>query len=160
MAEHPLETPWTFYYFQRPPPGSPDMNYEESIHKIGKINTCEEFWAIYSHLIRPDKLPATIALHLFRNDSRAMWEDPENINGGSFLLRLPKGQVKYLWEKLLLTMIGEQFPSDVNGAAVSTRPKADLLYVWHRTASNEDDRLEICRVLWKELNLPIKTKID
>ncbi|OHT17366.1 Eukaryotic translation initiation factor NCBP [Tritrichomonas foetus] len=156
---HPLETPWTFYYFQRPPANSPDMNYEESIHKIGKVFTCEEFWSIYSHLIRPDKLPATIALHLFRGDSRAMWEDADNIKGGSFLLRLPKGQVKFLWEKLLLAMISEQFPGDVNGAAVSTRPKVDL-YIWHRTASNEVARMEICSTLWRELGLPHKTKID
>ncbi|KAK8854447.1 hypothetical protein M9Y10_017009 [Tritrichomonas musculus] len=158
--EHLLETPWTFYYFQRPPPNSPDMNYEESIHKIGKVYSCEQFWSIYSHIIHPDKLPATIALHLFRGDSRAMWEDEENRNGGSFLIRLPKGQVNYFWEKLLLSLIGEQFPPDVNGSAVSVRPKGDLLYIWHRTASDEDVRLEICRVLWKELNLPIKTKID
>lgn len=158
--EHPLETPWTFYYFQRPPPNSPDMNYEESIHKIGKVYTCEQFWSIYSHIIHPDKLPVTIALHLFRGDSRAMWEDPENRNGGSFLIRLQKGQVNFFWEKLLLSLIGEQFPSDVNGAAVSVRSKGDLLYIWHRTASDEAVRLEICRTLWKELNLPVKTKID
>jgi translation initiation factor 4E len=137
-----------------------DETYEELIHKIGKFQTCEEFWAIYSHLVRPDKLQHTVSLHMFRGDSRAMWEDAENRDGGSFLMRFQKGQIKYVWEKLLLHLIGEQFPTDVFGAVVSPRPKFDLIYLWHRKASNEQLRLDICSCLMDFLDLPVKTRID
>ena len=158
---HKLANSWTFYYFQRPPITAEENNYEESIHKIGKFSTCEEFWAIYSYLIRPKKLNPTLALHLFKNDSRAMWEDEENRNGGSFLLRFPKGQViNIIWEKLVLSLIGEQFPSDVNGVVVSTRSKYDIIHIWHKTTSDEAIKMEICRTIWRVLDLATNAQID
>lgn len=153
-TEHPLHTPWTFYYCQRPRnTDEKAVNYEDTINKIGTFRTCEEFWRYYSHILRPDRLNAQVGLHMFREGSRAVWEDQANVNGGSFLLRLPKGYVKVLWEKLLLNMIGEQLPVDVNGAVVQTRPKLDLLYVWHRTASDVQGRLEIVQALYHALDL-------
>ncbi|KAH0790992.1 Eukaryotic initiation factor 4E family protein [Histomonas meleagridis] len=156
---HKLATPWTFYYYQKP--SSEETNYEDSIHKISKFSTCEEFWAIYSYLIRPKKLNSSLALHLFRNDSRAMWEDEENRNGGSFLLRFPKGQaINIVWEKLVLSLIGEQFPSDVNGIVVSTRSKYDLIHIWHKTTSDEAVKMEICSTIWRVLDLATNAQID
>lgn len=159
--EHPLQTPWTFYYCQRPRnTDEKTVNYEDTINEIGTFATCEEFWRYYSHIVRADKLNGQVALHMFRNKSRAVWEDEANINGGSFLIRVPKSvPVKGLWEKLLLNMIGEQFPPDVNGAVVQTRPKWDLIYVWHGTASDVPGRLEIAKALYRTLDListPIK----
>ena len=159
--EHPLQTPWTFYYCQRPRnTDERTVNYEDTINEIGTFSTCEEFWRYYSHILRPDRLNMQVALHMFRNKSRAVWEDAANINGGSFLLRLPKGQVKGLWEKLLLNMIGEQLPPDVNGAVVQTRQKVDLLYIWHGTASDVQGRLEIAKGLHRALDLGPSMKIE
>jgi translation initiation factor 4E len=157
---HPLQCPWTFYYFERPAANAPEGTYEDAIHKIGKFSTCEEFWSFYSHLVRPDQLGHTISLQLFRNDSRAMWEDPENRNGGSFRLRFVKGQVAFVWEKLLLNLIGEQLPGDVVGTVVSPRAKMDLLYLWHQHSDDEALRMEIVADLQRVLELPVKTKID
>jgi translation initiation factor 4E len=157
---HPLHSSWTFYYFQRPPPNAQEIPYEDSIHKIGKFSTCEDFWSFYSHLVRPDQLNHTIALHLFRNDSRAMWEDPENRHGGSFRLRFAKGQVALAWEKIILNLIGEQLPADVVGAVVSPRAKMDLLYLWHQRGEDEALRMHIVADVQRVLDLPVRTKID
>jgi translation initiation factor 4E len=157
---HPLQCAWTFYYFERPPPNAQEEAYEDSIHKIGKFSTCEQFWSFYSHLVRPDQLTHAISLHLFRNDSRAMWEDAENCHGGSFRLRFPKGQIIFIWEKLILNMIGEQLPSDIIGAVVSPRPKMDMLHLWHQRGSDEALRMQIVTDLQRVLDLPIRSKID
>ena len=151
-----LNSPWTFYYFQK----DPEVEYENSIHKIAKFSTAEGFWQIYSHMIRPEKLPQKVSIQLFRNDSRAMWEDEENRKGGDFLIRLPKRQVNFAWERLALNLIGEQLPEDVNGIVVSTRERIDLVYVWHKTAGNKELRLEIANSLAKVLELPFRNKID
>ena len=151
-----LNSPWTFYYLQK----DPNVKYEESIHKIGKFSTAEGFWQIYSHMIRPEKLPSNISVQLFRNDSRAMWEDEENRRGGDFLLRLPKKQANLVWERLALNLIGEQLPEDVNGIVVSTRNRVDLVYIWHQTANNPEIRLQIATSLVKILELPLKSKIE
>jgi translation initiation factor 4E len=157
---HPLQTPWTFYYLQRHAGNTQEVPYEDSIHKIGKFSTCEDFWRFYSHMTRPDRLTPAISLHLFRNDSRAMWEDPENRDGGSFLLKFQKSQISAVWERLVLHLIGEQLPTDVVGAVVSPRAKVDLVYIWHQHARNEAIRLEICARLAWALELPSRTKMD
>ena len=151
-----LNSAWTFYYLQK----EPNVSYEDTIHKIGKFQTAEGFWQIYSHMVRPEKLPQNIAVHLFRGDSRAMWEDEDNRKGGSFLIRLQKKQANRMWERLALNLIGEQMPDDINGIAVSTRQKVDFIYVWHRTAADPNIRLEIANSIAKVLELTIKSRID
>ena len=111
-------------------------------------------------MIRPEKLPQNVSLQLFRNDTRAMWEDEENRNGGDFLYRVPKKQVNQMWERLALNLIGEQLPEDINGIVVSTRQRVDLIYVWHKTANNPQTRLDIASALAKVLGLPLKAKIE
>ncbi|EAY18593.1 Eukaryotic initiation factor 4E family protein [Trichomonas vaginalis G3] len=155
-----LNSPWTFYYFQKPTAEQGDIPYEQCLHKIGKFETAEQFWQIYSHMQRPHNLPNTITLNLFRNDTRPMWEDEANRKGGSFLVRLQKNQVKSSWERLVLNLIGEQFPEDVVGIAVSTRARADLFYFWHQHAADANIRLDIAQTITKLLELPIKFKID
>ncbi|OHT06049.1 Eukaryotic translation initiation factor 4E-4 [Tritrichomonas foetus] len=156
---HLLATPWTFYYFEKSEQPNSDISYDKCIHKIGKVSTIEEFWHYYSHIIRPDKLSQNISLQFFRNDSRAMWEDPENCNGGSFYCQIPKGQTKFFWERLLLNLIGEQFPMDVIGVVVTVRQKFDFIYIWHQTTTDDHVKIEICRVLQDVFELPLNSKI-
>ncbi|KAK8870358.1 hypothetical protein M9Y10_008239 [Tritrichomonas musculus] len=157
---HNLNSPWTFYYFEKANPQNPDDTYDKCIHKIAKVYTAEEFWHYYSHINKPDQLEPRFSLHFFRNDSRAMWEDPENQNGGAFFYKVnDKSQTKYLWERLLLNLIGEQLNEDIIGVVVTPRPKLDFIYIWHKTAESEEIRLEICRQLQNLFELPLQFTI-
>lgn len=160
MEDQPLNNPWTFYYTQKSMDDKEKIDYEAMLHKIGKFDTVFKFWEIFSHMNRADKNSNDITLSLFRNDTRPMWEDEENKNGGSFLIRFSKNHVKYAWEKLVLNLIGEQLPPDVIGIDVTTRVKMDLIHVWHQTSSDKDVRMDIFKSLVKILDLPIKTKVD
>ena len=102
---HYLQSEWTFYYFERP---AKSEDWTKNIHPIGSFQTIEKFWAFYSHMTRPDKLKEGLSLHLFRDNLKAMWEDENIKNGGYITIRLGKKQVQYVWEKLILNMIGEQ----------------------------------------------------
>ena len=153
----------SWYYVQNCWEGSEDSAYEDSIHKIGRFDTCEGFWRYFSHLTRPDRLSSSVSLQMFREDIRALWEDPVNRNGGSFLLKFSnkaRSRTTQCWEKLLLNMIGEQLPSDITGAVVSSKANGGLVYVWHRTSSDEEIKENIVRGLAKALDLPDGTKID
>jgi len=156
---HRLETPWTFYYQERSPKGN-GTQYASSIRKIGRFSTCEEFWGFYSHILRPEDISRDIALQMFRNDTRAMWEDEANSSGGSFRINTPRGSISLLWEKLILNMIGEQLPGDVTGAVASNRGRGNLLTIWHATARDEAVRNEIALGLARVLDLPHRSKID
>ena len=117
--QHPLQSDWTFYYFVRP---EPDEEWEESIHPIGTFSTVEKFWAFYSHICSPDQLNEDFAIHLFKEDYKAMWESENIKNGGYFTIRIKDTkQIQYYWEKLILNMIGEQLGNNVLGAVVSKR---------------------------------------
>ena len=157
-TQHVLQNPWTFYYYQKPKNPNSDQDYSKCIQKIAKISTVEEFWAVYSHVVRPEKLRPIIQLQFFRNDSRAMWEDEENKSGGAFFLSVPKTHGNDQWEKILLGLIGDQLNKDFIGAVIGLKPDCMRLYIWNQTAD-----INLCQQLagelFKILELPYKTKI-
>ena len=156
--DHKLNCPWTFYYFDE----SEKVSYEEAIHRIAKVSTVEEFWHYYSHIQKPDKIKQDISLHFFRNDCRAMWEDDDYQNGGCFYLTFEKGvQIDFIWERILLGLIGEQFPEDLVGVVIKSKPNnAIVINAWHRTSSDTQLKIEICRQFEQILKLPPWTTIQ
>jgi translation initiation factor 4E len=40
---------------------------------------------------------------------RPVWEDPLNLSGGKWIIRLKKGVADRIWEDLVLGIIGDQF---------------------------------------------------
>ena len=75
----------------------------------GRFGTCEQFWAIYSHLVKPGELASHSDFHLFKMGIKPMWEDEANKFGGKWIVRLRKGLSSRCWENLVLAMLGEQF---------------------------------------------------
>lgn len=157
---HPLESPWTFYSYTSQKGQKSEQDYLKCIEKISKVKTVEEFWAVYSHTIPPSKLKPNQALHFFRGDSRAMREDEENQNGGTFFIKLLRNHASQEWEKLLLDFISENINKDVIGAVVSVRSDSERILVWNRTSNDQSLRLNIANQLAKCLNLPFKSKIE
>lgn len=83
-----------------------------------------------------------------------MWEDPENANGGKWMLRLKKGISSRYYEDLLFAIIGEQLaetPSEICGMVLSIRASEDIISIWNKSGDNKDTiayiRDQICRIL-------------
>lgn len=155
-----LAKSWSFYFLSKKQGINSAEQYGENIHFLGQFDTIEGFWSIYSHMQRPNNFDNSIDYHLFREKMRAVWEDPENREGGKWVIRLQKGLASYYWEKLIIGLIGEQFPIDVLGAVVSVRATEDLISVWNKTATDEKIRHKICCCLCLVLNLPPDTKLE
>lgn len=158
---HALESAWTFYYYSYETEEE-KANYEACIHKIGTVSTAEEFWAYYSHMKKPDEPGYSVVQYsMFRGDLRPMWEDEGNRNGGKFTIKVfQKDQTKYVWERLLLALIGEHLPSDVNGAICQMWPKCDVISIWHQTATDEEVKMQIAEMLRDVLKLPVRMQIE
>jgi translation initiation factor 4E len=127
---HPLRYSWIIYYR---PPTSKNMDYEESIKPMCRIDSIPSFWAVYVHCKHPSLLPHVSDYHFFREGIRPVWEDESNKKGGKWILRLKKGVVDRYWEELLLAMVGDQFmeaSEEVCGAVVSVRAQEDVLSIW------------------------------
>eukprot|EP01055_Gregarina_sp_Pseudo9_P005925 Gregarina_sp_Pseudo_9__5924@NODE_946_length_2042_cov_91_067399_g887_i0_p1_GENE_NODE_946_length_2042_cov_91_067399_g887_i0NODE_946_length_2042_cov_91_067399_g887_i0_p1_ORF_typecomplete_len283_score28_75IF4E/PF01652_18/2_9e46_NODE_946_length_2042_cov_91_067399_g887_i046894 len=131
MLTH-LHGSWCLWYTNVPQKTT--ENFSDCLIPICVISTAEAFWALYSHCIRPSRLPRGTEYHLFREGIKPMWEDPANQNGGTLMLRLRKDKdyLDYFWEALILAMIGEQLGDDICGAVAGKRYADDHLSVWHR----------------------------
>jgi translation initiation factor 4E len=138
--------------------------YESSIKEIAMVSTVEEFWTVYDWLNRPNELPNTTDFHFFRKGIKPTWEDPENVKGGKWLIRLKKGLASRYWEEILLAMVGQQFhgvpAEEINGAVVSIRFGEDIISVWNRTAFDRDltDKIRDC--IKKILRLPSNVHME
>jgi translation initiation factor 4E len=116
----------------------------------------ESFWSLWTHLAPPSALQPTTDYLLFHSGiRRPVWEDPVNISGGKWIIRLRKGVADRLWEDLILAIIGDQFDEcngehkgntswedkgDINGSdwpeicgcTISVRQSEDIVTLWNR----------------------------
>jgi translation initiation factor 4E len=130
-AQHFLKQSFSFWVRR----GQIDMlDYEKSVKLLCTFNTVEDFWILYDHTMRPSEVSYPCDYHLFRKGVKPMWEDKENVNGGSFVIRIPhSNKVSRYWEDLLLALIGGQFDVDddeICGLVFSTRYQKDLISIW------------------------------
>ena len=61
--------------------------------QFSTFQSIEHFWNIYNHMIRPNYIKTTTDYHLFKDGIKPTWEDPQNKNGGKWMVRLKKGFV-------------------------------------------------------------------
>lgn len=74
-----------------------------------------------------------------------MWEDPQNKDGGKFVLTLPKsyrseGRTDECWLYTVLAVIGETLDSsgeEVCGCVVSIRKSQDRIALWLRSSDKK-----------------------
>lgn len=153
---HPLRFEWVFWILHRSP--NKKMNEEEfgkAMKRLGSCNSVETFYPLYLHLKRPSMQTPIADIHLFSNPIKPVWEDPNNVKGGKWTIRLRKGLSDRLWESLVFSLIGgglekllqsssaettggkgEQ-EQEICGAVLSVRKDEDLMAVWHRNGDNE-----------------------
>jgi len=107
---HPLRNTWVFWFRQHRAPGNKITNYEEGIKKISTFSSIESFWSLWTHLNPPSTLQPTTDYLLFHSAiRRPVWEDPLNIQGGKWIVRLKKGVADRLWEDIVMAVVGDQF---------------------------------------------------
>lgn len=84
-----LNSSWTIWFMSRGP-GVKISNYLDATKQLESFSTVEEFWHIYTHLKRVDRLPFTSEFQVFRKGVKPMWEDPVNVNGGKWVIRFKR----------------------------------------------------------------------
>ena len=135
-----------------------NSSYEQCIHKIADFGTVEEFWQIFSHLMKPSEIGDEIELEIFRKGYRAIWEDSVNQECGKWYLVIKKEYCDLLWEQSILALIGEQLDENIIGVTISSRSNSTIISYWIKTSKDEGIN-EIASNLAETLNLPEKTKI-
>ena len=92
-GHHRLQSQYCLWYSRRSP-GKQSHNFDQNLKLIGRFGTCEQFWSVYSHLVKPGDLASHSDFHLFKMGIKPMWEDEANKFGGKWIVRLRKGNPK------------------------------------------------------------------
>ena len=77
---------------------------------------------------------------------KPVWEDPQNVGGGKWIVRLRKGLADRLWEQLICALIGDHFDaisSDICGCVISVRQNEDIISVWNQDSTDGPANLKI-----------------
>ena len=137
-------------------------SFKDSIKPLATFSTVEEFWSVYQHILRPDKVNPRTCYHLFQEGIEPMWEDPANKEGGRWYAWFQKGYSNRLWEDLLLAIIGNQFEKGdmITGIEVRTRVKGDTISVWTKNSADEEEKESVKQDFLKALNAPEGLHLD
>ncbi|XP_012514931.1 PREDICTED: eukaryotic translation initiation factor 4E type 1B [Propithecus coquereli] len=159
---HPLQNRWALWFLKN----DRSRAWRDNLQLLTKVDTVEDFWALYRHVKLASKLSSGCDYALFKDGIEPTWEDSRNRRGGRWLVSLAKQQrhseLDQLWLETLLCLIGESFEehsSEVCGAVISIRAKGDKIAVWTREAENQAAVLHIGRVYKERLGLSAKTVI-
>ncbi|KAJ2718967.1 hypothetical protein GGI07_005493 [Coemansia sp. Benny D115] len=160
-GDHPLLFAWTFWFMHRAP-GQKIDDYESAMIQIATFSSVESFWTVYSHLKRPDRVPTITDYHLFRAGVRPVWEDPANVNGGKWMIRLKKGLSPRLWEKLAMGVVGDAFGvgSEICGIVLSIRNSEDIISLWNRSALDTKTNNHIRDIMKSTMGLPTECAME
>jgi translation initiation factor 4E len=137
----PLHCKWTLFY-DNPRLAPEGTDWNENLKICGEFDTAEDFWRIFNNVKPSSTLANNSNYHLFRSGIRPAWEDPANIEGGKFVLTIPKkdsksGRVDEWWLYTVLAMIGETMDlhgDQVAGAVVSIRKSQDRIALWLKSS--------------------------
>lgn len=123
-----LENTWTLWFHQK---NNREWNHE-SFTKIYTISTVQDFWRVYNNISNFDKE----LFFLMKGDIFPLWEEPENRNGGTWNISVPRKKGVEMWIDLCLLLVGETFCTNFNNGhhinGISIRPKFSnsLIKIW------------------------------
>ena len=166
--DHPLETPWCFWYDKKTPyKQETPISYRSKLVKLGSFNTIESFWKMFVHIKRPSTLELNVNLYLMRDGPNyaPLWEAFPK--GGCWILKIKKKKdagasvLGKMWQDLVFATIGEVFEEpDVVGISVCIRKNEDLISVWNADSRNTDIKFKIGEKMKEILDLEPNTVIE
>ncbi|KAF2353024.1 Translation Initiation factor eIF- 4e [Trinorchestia longiramus] len=166
VLKHPLNSPWTLYYFINDK--NSNLNWQESQAVVASFNTVEDFWALFNHIENASHLKIGFDYSLFKNGIMPAWEDEGNSGGGKWTLNLAKHQrftdLDNLWLELIMMMVGENEEECVNnnitGAVVSVRMKADRICLWCAPTKKSEVTLKVGRAMKNAMSLASNVPVE
>ncbi|MCJ1363566.1 hypothetical protein MMC16_002673 [Acarospora aff. strigata] len=150
MRPPPFTNVWTFWHDKYVPPTSASTSAPSSYANrltlmYGEIHDIKEFYQVYNHT-PVENLRQRDSFHLFKRGVKPVWEDPRNVNGGSWTFRVPKEKSTEFWMMVQVIAVGEGFDDvigkadDICGLSLTTRFTSNLISIWHRNGTKENQK--------------------
>ena len=156
LAKNPLQNQWSMWYYK----ADRAKTWEENQKEVTTFSTVEDFWSLYNHMEFASKLTVGCDYSLFKSGIMPMWEDPQNKDGGRWLISVEKRfrgvYLDTFWLEIMMCLIGEafsEFGDIVNGAVVNVRHKGDKISLWLTESEDEEAVRSIGKVIKARLGL-------
>eukprot|EP00299_Pterocystis_sp_00344_P005720 c1745_g1_i2.p1 GENE.c1745_g1_i2~~c1745_g1_i2.p1 ORF type:complete len:191 (-),score=37.14 c1745_g1_i2:85-657(-) len=144
LKDQELEYEWVFWFDKKAEKGATQEQFENALKQVGSFRTIQEFWRYFDNFT-PELLRDECNIRMFKSGIKPVWECPENIDGGKWLVPCPQDETNQslthdVWTELLLAVIGEQFDhcEDVCGIVLSVRTRGNTISVWNHTGADEE----------------------
>ncbi|KAI5190166.1 translation initiation factor 4E [Nematocida sp. AWRm77] len=117
-------------------------DFKSAIKEEARIQSAEEFLYVIRRLHKLRNINPITDLCLFKEGVQPMWEDPSNINGGKWILKVKKNTLdQRLVEKTMLWFALKPFESmTVNGILISIRNNQTILSFWTKECPTEEEK--------------------
>ena len=138
---HTLSDKWTLWAHL---PHDTDWSLS-SYQEVLTFGSIEEGIALCETL--PEKMVKNCMLFLMKENIKPTWEDPKNINGGSFSFKVSNKLVYDLWNKLFYVTIGKTISKDkgftetVNGITISPKKNFCIMKIWTNNCTKQNPEL-------------------
>lgn len=120
-----LHTNWNLYFHHIK---DIDWSFESYKHLYSFDSVCN-FWRLYNNFPQH----SLGMFFLMRDGINPLWEDPHNMNGGTFSFKIGKNQIKDAWLELSMAIIGESiFDQSEIITGISLHPKYNcyIIKIW------------------------------
>jgi len=132
-----LQSEWDIYYDGGSTRGMSDQDWENRVQKIGSFDSVQLFWRYWNNLPF-SQLPIGSSMRFFKTGIEPNWDDPQNQNGGKWVLK-PTAEPEQLFSDVALALIGGALPSaeSVCGVIYSIKPKGVVISIWNSDAADK-----------------------
>ena len=127
-----LNSEWTFWYASRKEKDH-HIPYEARLTEISSFSTLEDFFKTYLYLKPTNEIDRNNDIGLFKKGYQPLWQScPDS---GFWFYRFKRTDdekdINYKWERILFSLIGEQFDEvNILGAVLSIRGRETIIELW------------------------------
>lgn len=144
-----LNSRWTFW-FQNSDNVKKCANKEDYLKELkrgGTFHTIPDFWKSWNECLDLCNLRSDgdVSYHLFKTGVKPLYEDPQNINGGKWIVVTPRNAplefVVKQWVSLMLSLLINEWAleNEICGAVLSIRPWGNMFTIWNKNAKHTNE---------------------
>lgn len=154
-----FDTPYTVKTSTRFGNKRETFNFESSLQKLCTLKTIENM-NYFLKFVNFEKIESITDICIFKEGIEPLWEDPSNINGGKWIIKLKREVTIRLFQKLLVHLLVNSFDTiQVNGIVISFRMRNCIITLWTSSGSNSENAIqEIKKVLNIDFFLSVEYK--
>lgn len=163
-----LENKWTLWFdkptFTKSRPRS-EETWKNALHKVGTVETIEEFWRLLNTVDKPTDLPDGYTFYFFKGDAQPSWEEPPNLGGGKWTfvpdtLATTKPAISHeeninnYWEKIIMAAVGENLSPEACGIVFNKRKAGNKISLWTTEAADKETQIQLGKQFLQFMGIP------